>query len=327
MNKNHSVGVAMITQNHENYIQNAIDSLLNQSLLISNITVVDDCSSDNTYSVLEKIAKKNNTIRIIRNPHILGPSASSNKALSNLNDDFILYTSGDDLSHRNRAKIQVDFLVNRPDLDCVANTVNVFTTGDSLLRKNVPHFNYSDSEHLDLFKELFFSLNFINASAVCFRNSNLMKDFFSIKYLFLQDYHAWLNLSLKNKLALDNELVLDYRVTINSLSQQVNGPSNHFKEVMNKELFDILYSSLENLPFNLLLEIFNKEIGNYRKSELDDSARVAIIYYILLSHNSYDVRESTLHFLRKRDNFAVICKEIENFFRVEPQSLFHIVDC
>jgi glycosyltransferase involved in cell wall biosynthesis len=233
MNQNHSIGVAMITQNHENYIENALDSLLNQSVLISNIIVVDDCSSDNTYSILEKIAKKNNAIKIIRNLHILGPSASSNKAFSNLNDDFILYTSGDDLSHRNRAKLQIDFLLNRPEIDCVANTVNVFTSGDNLLPKNVPNFNYSGSEHLKLFKELFFDLNFINASAVCFRNNTFIKDIFSVKYLFLQDFHLWLNLSIKNKLALDNALVLDYRVTVNSLSQQVNRQSDNFKEVMN----------------------------------------------------------------------------------------------
>jgi hypothetical protein len=266
-------------------------------------------------------------IKIIRNPHILGPSASSNKALSNLNDNFILYTSGDDISHGNRAKRQVDFLVNRPDLDCVANTVSIFTTGDGLLPKNVPRFHHSKSEHLDLFKELFFRLNFINASAVCFRNNHFMKDFFSLKYLFLQDYHLWLNLSRNNKLAIDDEIVLNYRVTVNSLSQQVNRQSDNFKEVMNKELFDILFSSLENLPFNLLLKVFDEEIGNYRRYELEDSTRDTIIYFILLSHNSYDVRESALHFLRKRDNFSIICEELKNFFRIEPQSLFYIVDC
>ena len=84
------VGAGVITRNHEDYIEESINALLDQSIDLFEIIVVDDCSDDKTFMKLEKIAKKNSKVKILRNANQLGPSGSSNLALRTLSSDFFI---------------------------------------------------------------------------------------------------------------------------------------------------------------------------------------------------------------------------------------------
>jgi glycosyltransferase involved in cell wall biosynthesis len=158
MKNNISLGAAVITQNHENYIESAIEALLDQTHNISNIMIVDDNSEDSTYSKVEKYSRRYSFIGCKKNPEVLGPSKSSNLALNFLQNEFILFTSGDDISYRDRAHIQLEYFKKNSKLTCVINSVNVFSDDKSVNLSNIPKFSHSNVTGSELFKEMFWKI-------------------------------------------------------------------------------------------------------------------------------------------------------------------------
>ncbi len=62
---------AIVTcRNSENEIENAIKSLLKQTVKPRYIIVVDDGSTDNTHNILEGLKLKNDNIYVITNPDL-----------------------------------------------------------------------------------------------------------------------------------------------------------------------------------------------------------------------------------------------------------------
>ena len=61
-------GISIIIPNYnkEKYIEKCVDSVLKQSYMPKEIIIVDDCSTDNSRRIIEKLARENETARIIR---------------------------------------------------------------------------------------------------------------------------------------------------------------------------------------------------------------------------------------------------------------------
>lgn len=97
MPSNPLVSICIPAYNNEDYISETLDSLLAQTYSNLEIIVVDDCSKDGTFSVLEQYAAKDNRFSIYRNEHNLGMSGNWNKALSLTHGEYIRLMCADDL--------------------------------------------------------------------------------------------------------------------------------------------------------------------------------------------------------------------------------------
>ncbi|MDR2097218.1 MAG: glycosyltransferase [Spirochaetaceae bacterium] len=60
------VSVLVPARNEENNIENCINSLLNQTYQNYEILIIDDNSGDNTWQILEKLAKENSRVRVFK---------------------------------------------------------------------------------------------------------------------------------------------------------------------------------------------------------------------------------------------------------------------
>ena len=60
-------GISIIIPNYnkEKYIEKCVNSVLEQSYMPKEIIIVDDCSTDNSRRIIEKLAKENETIKLI----------------------------------------------------------------------------------------------------------------------------------------------------------------------------------------------------------------------------------------------------------------------
>lgn len=69
------ISVGMTTYNSERYIESQFMSIINQSILPDEIVIVDDCSNDNTVSIINELiknCKQNIIIKLIVNKSNLG---------------------------------------------------------------------------------------------------------------------------------------------------------------------------------------------------------------------------------------------------------------
>lgn len=91
------ITVVMCTYNGERYLRKQLDSIIAQTYKNIEILVVDDCSKDNTYGILEEYAAEYPFIQINQNRNNLGFNKNFEKALLLANGDFIAISDQDDI--------------------------------------------------------------------------------------------------------------------------------------------------------------------------------------------------------------------------------------
>ena len=308
-----SVGAAVITKNHESYIEECIDSLLSQEQKLDHIVISDDASQDDTLKKLQKFKKFKN-ITISKNESSIGPSLNSNKALSLVNTDFVLYTSGDDVSKLERSRIQVEHLEGT-NYSCVINEVENIIQGSEIDDTSISTFSTTKSIGLTFFSELFWNQNFLNASASCFSSKTNFRHLFKPNLLHLQDFDLWLKLAQQNKIISKPEKLLKYRISSTSLSQRVN-KNVVDKNAMVSELFATLFENMSELSIRELASAFGGFLNRYLRSSARAHVMLAeksfLIYFLLLSHNNPDLRHYSLkklHRDRLIDKYSQFLKE------------------
>lgn len=125
-----TVSVAMCTYNGAKYIREQIDSILGQTVQDIELIVCDDCSSDETLSVLHEYANHDPRIRIYQNEQNLGYKQNFAKALSLCTGEYIALSDQDDIWMPDHIEVLLAILGNRSL--AVGNSLLVDESGQSL---------------------------------------------------------------------------------------------------------------------------------------------------------------------------------------------------
>ena len=91
------VSVLVTAYNRENYISEAIESVLASTFTNFELIVVDDCSSDNTVAIARKYEATDNRVRVYVNEKNLGDYPNRNKASSYARGKYLKYLDSDDV--------------------------------------------------------------------------------------------------------------------------------------------------------------------------------------------------------------------------------------
>ncbi len=119
------ISVLIPSYNVEKYIQEAVESVLNQNFDGYEIIIVDDCSTDGTWKVLQKY-KSNPKIRLYRNDHNLGISRTRNRLISLSEAKYVVWQDSDDISYPNRLSLQFEFMEQNPDVGISSGSLEFF---------------------------------------------------------------------------------------------------------------------------------------------------------------------------------------------------------
>lgn len=130
---NSLVSVIIPVYNVERYVKEAIQSIQNQTYKNLEIIVVDDGSYDNTYTIVEQLAKNDNRIKLYKNEKNLKIVKTLNRALSLANGEYIARMDGDDISSPDRIEKKVKFLKENEDIDLVGCQIDVVNEDSNFL--------------------------------------------------------------------------------------------------------------------------------------------------------------------------------------------------
>ncbi len=97
--ENITVSVALCTYNGARFLRQQLDTLLNQSFKQLEIIIVDDASTDNTFSILKEYQKKDGRIQLFTNETTLGFNKNFEKALSLTTGTWVAIADQDDIWH------------------------------------------------------------------------------------------------------------------------------------------------------------------------------------------------------------------------------------
>ena len=106
------ISIALCTYNGSKYLKKQLNSILEQTYPIDEIIIVDDCSTDETISILKEYQLNNPVIKLFLNDKNLGSNKSFKYAISLATNDLIALCDQDDIWHPNKIETQIEAIAN-----------------------------------------------------------------------------------------------------------------------------------------------------------------------------------------------------------------------
>lgn len=220
----------------EEYLREAIDSILKQTYSDLELVIVDDGSE----KFIEEIITSYNDERIkyLKLSCNQGISNARNFGLKQCEGKYIAFMDSDDISLPQRLEKQVNFLEKNPKIGCLGTQYKTLKGKKQILSLR-PIQNEEIEKYL-LFKGCIFCQSSVMIKKEIIENYNLLykqEDFPA------EDYAFWLNLIGKTQFAILDELLLLYRYYDGNVSTK-------HKNIQNKKAFFLQLTALENY-FNI----------------------------------------------------------------------------
>ncbi len=238
--------ISVIMSNYntpEEYLRDAIESVLNQTYNNFEFIIIDDCSTDNSLDIIKSYDDER--IVILENEENLGITKSLNRGLSIAKGEFVARMDGDDICLPTRFKKQVEFLKNNKDVVVCGTWVELFGDGADVYNEKLVCKNIPNKEEFQI--RLLFGnhTNIIHPTAM-FKHDIL--DCNNIKYderyIYAQDYRMWISCSRVGECANVPQVLLKYRVHKKAVS-------THKKDVQNECAKNIMAEQLSWLELSL----------------------------------------------------------------------------
>lgn len=200
------VTVLMPVYNAEKYLKEAIDSVLHQTLTNFELLIIDDGSTDSSVQIIKSYTDPR--IRFIQNEENLGIAATLNKGIDMCSTELIARMDADDISYPSRLQKQCDFFRAHPD--CA-----LLSSGARIISEN------KEPVKIDFFRSAYYYYNlsfecWIYHPTVMYKRREVI-DVGKYGALFSEDYELWWQLSRRYKINNLQEVLLDYRITDESL--------------------------------------------------------------------------------------------------------------
>ena len=196
------ISVIMPVYNCAPYIEQAVNSILNQTLTSFEFLIIDDASTDKTAEIIQRI--EDSRIKLIIKQKNSGYTNSLNMALSLAKGKYIARMDGDDFSYPERFTSQVDFLEKNEDISIVGSSFCIMNSN-----KRVSHPTSSEECKVRLLHSTVLGHPTVMLRRQFLSDFNLQYDASKES---TEDYDLWVRASAVGNISNVPEVLLDYRV-------------------------------------------------------------------------------------------------------------------
>lgn len=283
------VTVILTSYNHATFINEAIDSVLNQTFKDFELIIWDDASTDGSWDIIQSYS--DHRIKAYQNEKNKGPIYGINKAISKISQGkYVALHHSDDVWELSKLEKQVDFIEANESVGAVFSRASIINQRGEFLAENAHVYcrifnqpNRSRHEWLRYF--------FLNGNALCHPSVLIRKQCYLDCGLYLDtlaqlpDFDMWVRLTSRYHIHVMPEPLIKFRLLDGELNTSGNRLDSRIRGT---------YESYKVLQrFRTLLcseEIFNvfPEFSAYKKGEDTD------FEYVL----SKVCLESTQHYLK-----------------------------
>jgi len=187
-----SVLMSVYKKDNYIYVDNAIKSLLNQSLLPNQIVIMVDGVISEELKVVLKKYESNNLFDIYYRDNNIGLGLTLNEGLKKCKYEYVARMDADDESMYDRFEKQISILKRNPEIDVVGCNMWEYDENmkNVISQKIVPE-NFND------IKEYIKTRNPINHPTVIYKKEKVLNSNSYEDYPFFEDYYLWAKM-LKN---------------------------------------------------------------------------------------------------------------------------------
>lgn len=104
------VSIVVPVYNCEKFIDYTIKTVLNQTYQNWELLLVDDCSTDNSISIINGYVAEDNRIKLIKLEKNSGAAVARNEGMKNAKGKYIAFLDSDDLWNENKLEKQINFM-------------------------------------------------------------------------------------------------------------------------------------------------------------------------------------------------------------------------
>lgn len=313
MRQTPSISVVTLAYQHEKYIAEAIQSILDQTFTDFELIVVNDGSTDRTDEIIRSF-QDDRIIYIYQENQ--GPSAAANNGILASSAKYIALMSGDDVCYPQRLAVEYQHLHDS------GNRV-VFSWVDFIDDDSQPFvgehfaqdfFNHPQRSRAEMLNWFFMKGNYLCAVTALVEKEILVEcGLFNPVLIQQQDFEMWVEIVKKHDISLLGDKLVKYRVRSgdNNLSSD---PTNSVRSIF--EGYQLYRKILNNTPIELFRESFSEAIDRREIAEGDSYELAKAFIYLnhdltLLRHigieKLFDLLQSerTLRFAKSKYNFGL----------------------
>jgi glycosyltransferase involved in cell wall biosynthesis len=198
------VSVLMPVYNSENYVEEAIKSILTQSYSNFEFIIIDDASTDNSVQIIRSL--RDERIKLITKPQNTGYTVSLNMGLAICKGKYIARMDSDDISLPLRLEKQVALMESSPEIGICGTWVETIGTITGRIKRYA-------TIHAEIKTRMLINSHFVHP-AVMIRKSVL--DQYNLQYDSsfepAEDYALWVRIGSYASFANIPEVLLKYRI-------------------------------------------------------------------------------------------------------------------
>lgn len=279
------VSVLIPAYNHENYIQETIESIINQTYPNIELIILDDGSKDKTWEKITELKPKceNRFVKIhFETKQNEGTCMTLNKLLKLSSGEFVYIIASDDLAKPQAIEKEVKFLQNNPDYAlAVGDNEYVDSMGKQIFRtqkaftSNIKNAKYKTvKEFLSSKLKIDFLSDDFGSYKTLYKENYIPNGYLIRKNIFeaignftknapLEDFWLMLQISKYKKMKYIDEILFSYRIH----DTNTIGNSTRMRELTTKTRNyeqKLLEKYLTNHKNDELLKIYNEGICYYQ---------------------------------------------------------------
>lgn len=245
MEKNNQplVSIVIPCYNHEKFVQDCIQSVIEQTYENIELIIIDDGSKDNSVAKIQEMisaCKERFTRFEFRTRANKGLSATLNEALGWCKGSYYSAIASDDILLTSKIAIQVEYLESPSNVKCAGVFGNVIYIDNNSNHLRESRLLFKRNK----FKDIFLQDYTILAPTQLLRLNLIRKVGYYDEDVKIEDYYMWLKLTFSNEFYLDSleDCFVKYR------AHETNSSKNFY--LMHNERLKVLRSYMELDNYN-----------------------------------------------------------------------------
>ncbi len=206
------VSVLMGSYNHEKYIAEAVENVLNQTFPDLELVIVDDGSTDNSPKIIQEYQKTDPRVHAFFHQENRGIPQTMNECLAAAQGKFVSFIGSDDLWVISKLEKQLAVLSVNEDLI-------VWSEGEVIDAQGAPNgavfteINACGNKPKSgrIFKEIICE-NYIFGQSALFKREFCRNLFFNRRLKYLSDFQFWADLAFEHEFLFMSEPLAKYRI-------------------------------------------------------------------------------------------------------------------
>ena len=250
--KTPAITVLMPAYNAENYIAEAIASILCQTFADFELLIINDGSTDATKDII--LSFQDSRIRMIDQEN-KGISTALNIGLQHARADYIARFDADDICFKDRLQKQFDFLLANPDYIIVgSDAVYISETGDHLCV-----FECKGHTHEEIMKEIYTACP-LTHSSVMFKKGIVMRcGGYPVDAHTFEDYLLWIRLCGFGKICNFPEPLIKVRFSPSSVTIDEQWRGRRFRKLKTEIIKKGFITKMQGNEFLSIIKSQNTE--------------------------------------------------------------------